>query len=110
MALEATLTIAAPALIDNTIWFTNAASWNNYWASVPATVSISAIDTTRYTERTYNTGLSAGAPIMNIAGVDYIVVTKPMFDDLLAMVNNLNDSYKTMRNELRAGGIITNAQ
>lgn len=105
--MTATITITVDPLTDNTIWFANAAAWNNYWASVDATVDIDPLTTVAYTDQPYNTGLSAGMPIFNIAGTDHILVTKPCFDSLLAMVNALNSSYETLRTEMYNQGLIS---
>lgn len=108
--MTATITFNVDPLTDNTVWFANAAAWNNYWSTVDASVDIDPITTTVYTESTYNTGLSAGMPIVSIAGTDYVLATKDAFDSLLAMVNALNSSYKTLRTEMYNQGLISAAQ
>lgn len=108
--MTATISFNVDPLTDNAVWFANAAAWNNYWASVNATVDIDPLTTTLYTQSAYDTGLSSGMPIFNIAGEDYILVTKPCFDSLLAMVNALNASYMLLRTEFYNQGFITNAQ
>lgn len=37
-----------PALTDNTIWFSNAADWNNYWAEAGFSANIQIADTINY--------------------------------------------------------------
>lgn len=104
MALNANITLAPPALSDSTVWFANAAAWNNYWIATPATVAIS-ITTTAYVETAYDATLQPYA--LNVDGVDYLLATKAMLDSLKARVDALNTSYVALRTALKTAGLIT---
>ena len=108
MPLGATVNIAVPELPDSDVWFANAASWKNYWAEIPADVTLDPINTTLYVPVPYDNALQAAA--FNVDGTDYIVATKAMFDSLKARLDTLEGSYQDLRSQLKDGSLITNAQ
>lgn len=106
--MTASVSFNLPALSDNTVAFANAAAWNSYFSNITAAVEFDAIVNTLYVPVSYNTGL---VPIaLNIMDVDYIIPSNAMFQSLLAAYNALNTNYELLRTELRAAGLITNAQ
>lgn len=98
------ISFSVPALSDTDIWFANAAAWSNYWAGVSGTATMSPIAVSTYTASAYNTALEPA--VMNIGGVDYVLVTQAMLNSLLTRVDTLNASYEALRSELIAGGLI----
>jgi len=106
--MTATISFNLPELTDNSVAFANAAAWNSYFSNITAEVEFDAIENTTYYPVAYNTGLVPAA--FNIGDVDYIVPTSAMFTSLLNAYNALNTNYQLLRTELRAAGLITNAQ
>ena len=106
MALNATISINVPALPETGIWFANSQAWSNYWASTPAEVTFD-IATAAFSSATYNTGLQPA--VINIDNVNYVLVTKEMFDSLRSLTEALQTSYANFRTELKNAGLITNA-
>lgn len=104
MALNATITLAPPALSDSVVWFANAAAWNNYWTACPATTSIS-ITTTTYTETAYDVSLQPYT--LTVDGVDCVLATKAMLDSLKARVDTLNTGFIALKQAFIAAGLIT---
>jgi len=109
MALNATGTLVVPPLSDNEEWFINVAAWNNYWTDIPLDITLTGADTTIYVPHVPNYAL----PFVQMAmedGTTQDFPTKAQFNDLLTLVTTLNTSYELLRTELRAAGLITNAQ
>lgn len=109
MALTASLNLVVPALSDTEVWFLNAAAWSNYWQNIDMTATFDGVTTSIYTSVPY---VPAGhvAPTLNIDGQDFVLCSKTMFDDLLTQVQTLDTAFQQMRSELKAGGMITEAQ
>lgn len=108
MALTASGILAVPALQDNTIWFANAASWNNYWRDVTFDATFDPAETTLYVPSVYDDTLPAVA--YSIGGIDYSLVTVAMFISLKTRLDTLEIAFQNMRTEMRDAGLITEAQ
>lgn len=106
--MTATVNINVAPLADNEVAFANAAAWNAYWSNITAEVEFNAVATSLYVPVNYNTGLVPVA--FAIEDINYILPTQAMFASLLTDYNALKASYEALRTELRAGGLITNAQ
>ncbi len=108
MSLIASIAVNVPDLPDNQIWFSNAASWNNYWSDITANVEFDGATTTVYTPVPYNNALTPYA--LNVDGVETVVPTLAMFTSLKTELQTLNAAFQLMRTEMRNAGYITNAQ
>src|ERR1051326_4052315 len=109
MPLHVTFRLNVAPLPDNNVWFANAQAWANYWRDVGgADLEVEPVDNTIYVPSAYNAALQP--VVLSIEGVDYVVVTKAMFDSLLQRVDQLNANYQTMRDELKAAGLIEHSQ
>ena len=108
MALTASINLNVTVLPDNDIWFANSQSWTNYWKQQLAELTIAPYPNSVYIPVPYNDLL---VPCyQNIDSVDYVLVTKAMLDSLKARVNAMEQSYQNLRNELKAIGLLSNAQ
>ena len=110
-------------LTDNSIWFANAAAWNNYWAGNSATATISSATTV--TAGVVNQAATvAFAPPGNFASQYWVsnqdllgngVITQvsvPLavsFDQEKARLEALITDYQLLKAALVAAGIITTA-
>jgi hypothetical protein len=108
MALTASISFNITPLPENDVWFANAQAWNNYWRDVSGDVIINAIANDLYIPLTYDEG--SGPVILELGGIQYVIITKPMFDSLLSKVENLDASYQVLRTDLRDAGLLENAQ
>jgi hypothetical protein len=106
MPLDLTIAVTVPALPNTGIWFANAQAWTNYWAGVTGTATLIPVTTTSYTTRVFTTYDPA---VIQIDGVEYVLCTKTMFDELKAQLTDLDNHFKTLRTELKDGGLISNA-
>ena len=108
MALTASINITVAPLPEDDVWFANSQAWTNYWRDVNGTVSLDPATTTVYTSYAYNSAL----PVCDILvdDIPYKLVTKDMFDSLMARVDHLNTTFELMRNQLKLAGFITEAQ
>lgn len=106
--MTATVTLNPTELVDNVVWFANAAAWNQYWRNVEAEVTLDAIDTAVYVPSAYNSALLPYT--FEIDGIVTAMATNSMLQSLITQVATLDASYKALRVELKAAGLITNAQ
>ena len=104
--MTTTISLAVPALTDNTIAFANAAAWNTYWNNISGTVDFDAITTTAYTPSPYDSALTPHD--LTIGADRYIFPTQSMFESLRAQLAAIDASYQTLRGELYAAGLISN--
>ena len=108
MAITASISLTVPALQENDTWFANAQAWTNYWKDVSGVVTINPVATSTYTSAFYD--VSKNPLELVIDGTSYVFPTVAMLESLLNKVTVLDSSYQLLRNELVAGGLITNAQ
>lgn len=108
MGLQATVNLNAPDLPNTGVWFANAAAFKNYMATIEGTVDIASADNAKYVPQAYDDLLPVAA--LTIDGVDYLLVTSDMFNSLKAKLDALDTSYQNMRTELKATGLLTEAQ
>ena len=109
MGLNISTTVQVPPLSDNEVWFASAAAWNAYWTSIPLVVNIDGADTSIYTEVLPDYTLKSVQ--MNLQdGTTEKFVTEAQLDTVLVYLNTLNTAFKNMRDEMKAGGLITNSQ
>lgn len=108
MAIEFTIALNVPALPDNDIWFLNSAAWSNYWQNIDVEATLTPITNDPYVPVAYDTGLQY--TVLNVDGVDYLLPTLAMFTSLLNAFNALDLSYKTLRDELKTAGLLTESQ
>lgn len=102
-----TLNLAVPPLTDQTVWFANAQSWSNYWTGVGGEATIDPIVTSIYAPNIFVDGDPC---ITDIDGIQWQLISKPVFDSLVAQVAALDTALQTMRTELRDAGLITQSQ
>jgi hypothetical protein len=102
--ITATVSLTVPPLTDNAVAFANATAWNNYWNNISANITIDAIETDVYTSTPYNSALQPAS--ITIDDVEFVLVTKTMFDSLKGELQTLNSSYQVMRTQLRDAGLI----
>lgn len=108
MALDLTISMSVPALPDNGIWFANAQAWSNYWNAVGGTAELVPIDVTPFVAHTWPVP-DLDPAVFQIDGVDYVVCTKAMFEELKEKVDALETAFATFRTELYDGGLIDQA-
>lgn len=108
MSLTATISISVPALPDNDIWFANAAAWSNYWENIPASVTINPAATAIYTPQPADLTL----PIYDIQinGVDQNVPSLALVQSLYNQLAAVDQCLQDLRSQLKAAGLITQAQ
>lgn len=109
MPLSVSISLDVPPLPDDDVWFANAAAWTEYWRDIDLEATFNAIVNTLYAEQNYDYTLPAPV-IRGDDGADYALVTVAMLSSLINRVDTLNTSYKTLRNELKAAGLLTNSQ
>ncbi len=104
--ITATVSLNVTPLVDNEIAFANAAAWNDYFNNLSGVVQLDAITTTSYTDSPYDDTLT---PHQLTVGSDvYVFPTLDMFTSLRSQVNQLDQSFISLRNELYAAGLISN--
>lgn len=101
------LTVAVPPLSDKTVWFANAQAWNNYWQSVTAEATLDPITTSVYAPVTY---IPSDGCAQEIDGVQFVLATQAGIDSLAAKVAAIDTALQAFRQELKDGGLITEAQ
>lgn len=113
-----------PTLTDNTVWFANAASWNNYWLNATFTVVAPIADTTDYgLVKTAITTIYAPAALPVSKAYSYnidpngdgnfintTVADAAYVDAILARLLALDATVQQMRTAMVNAGLINNAQ
>lgn len=106
MGLKFNTNLAVPPLPENDVWFANSASWTNYWASIDISGTFDAYGNVPYAETPYDNTLVGNNFVYG--DVAYPVPSQAQFNSLLAAYLALNASYKQMRSDLVAMGLIAN--
>lgn len=106
--LQVNLVITPTPLPDNDVWFINSAAWTAYWGSIPATASISPAATAIYVPQPFNAALPPTDFVID--GVDNVVPSIAQFNSLLAQVTAVDQCLQDLRTQLKAAGLISNAQ
>lgn len=106
--LTGTVSFNVAPLSDTDVWFANAAAWSNYWATQDVgTITFNPITTTTYAALAL---VDIGSAAFDVDGTLYYLVQQATFDSLVARVAALNAAFELMRTQLKAAGLITNAQ
>ena len=109
MAITFSFSLNVTPLPDNDIWFANAAAWSNYWAQqTGGTVTLNPIATTIYTPQPFDNTLLVED--IRIDGVDHNLPSLAMFQSLVNAFVACDNALKDLRSQLKAAGLITNAQ
>jgi hypothetical protein len=108
MGVPITISLNITPKVDNTIWFANAAAWNNYWASVDGEATFEGAATSIYVPIAFDGTLPGYHLITEDADVE--LVKKEEFDSLVASFQALAASYVAFRSEMKDAGYITQAQ
>lgn len=108
MALTVNINLDVPDLEDNGVAFANNAAWKNYWSNINLTATFDPAVNDLYNEVPINGALTYTE--FELEGNVYDVVGKLQFDNLLAAYAALNNSYKNLRDVLKAAGLITESQ
>lgn len=106
MPLTVSINLQVPKLPENDVWFANSAAWSNYWASIGLAAVFDPDNNAVYAETAYdNTQQSLN---IQYGDVTYTAASTSQFNSLLAAYQALNASYKQLRADLVAIGIILN--
>lgn len=107
MGLAATVSFNVPALADDDVWFLNASAWSNYWANIPATVTLQAATTALYVPQAFdNTQVVYD---LNIDGADRNLPSLALFNSLVNQVAALDANFQNLKTALKNAGLISNA-
>lgn len=106
MALNFNTNIVVPVLPENEVWFSNSASWTNYWSSINIQGTFDSYGNQPYAETAYDV-TTQGLNLL-YGEVNYVLPSQAQFNSLLASYQALNASYKQMRADLIAIGLFTN--
>lgn len=109
MALTVEISLDVTPLPDDDVWFANAAAWSEYWQNINIEATFDALNNALYVESPYDMAL-VSPTITADDGAPYNLATEEMISSLLNAYNTLNTSYKLLRNELKAAGLLTNSQ
>lgn len=108
MGVPITISLNITPKTDNTIWFANAASWNNYWAAVDGEAVFEGAATSIFVPIAFDGTIPGYHHVAD--DVDVQLVKKEQFDSLVASFQALAASYVAFRSEMKAAGYITQAQ
>lgn len=109
MALTVNISLDVPDLPDDDVWFANAAAWTEYWRDISVEATFDAVANSLYAETNYDTSLM-GVTITDDTGAQHSLATVAIITSLLARLDTLNTSYKTLRDELKVAGLLENSQ
>lgn len=109
MGLSVSISLDVPPLLDDDIWFADAAAWSEYWREIDLVATFDAINNTLYVPVAYDYTINAPTVTAD-DNVAYALVTKEMVLSLIARYDTLETNYKILRNELKAAGLLQNSQ
>jgi len=108
MPFTATIQIIVTPLPDNDVWFINSESWTNYWQNISGLVTITAAANSKYIPVAFDNTIPMQD--INIDGNDIFLPSLAAFRSLQAQVAALDASYQDLRTQMKAAGIIAEAQ
>lgn len=106
MPLNFNTNIVVPVLPENDVWWANSAAWTNYWSSINIQGTFDAYGNTPYAETPYDNTIQGENIIYG--DINYSIPSRAQFNSLLAAYQTLNASYKQLRTDLVALGLIEN--
>lgn len=108
MGVQVNVVFNVPDLPAADVWFANNIAWKDYWAGIAATATFAGAITNLYVPSPFNNNLVAYN--FNVDGVDMIVASIDMFNSLKNQVATLDAAVQDLRTQLKAAGLITQAQ
>lgn len=109
MSLSVNISLDVPPLSDTDVWWANAAAWSEYWRDINLQASFDSVTNTLYVPSAYN--LALVSPVITADdNTQWSLATKQQMESLLLKVNTLDANYQTLRNELKAAGLLDNSQ
>jgi len=103
--ITANINLSVPALEDNTVWWANAAAWQNYWKDINVDVTFDGATTVVYSQLPFDNTINFVR--LNIDGVNQDLPSYAQFQSLLAAFNALQIDYIALKTAMKNAGFIT---